>query len=142
MYLIGDILTFITNILLIYYANTIVLDWLFFLNYSSMEEGQAGKPLPFIWIVLEFINFFLYSYSFVITRWGNELTLKSQWLSNVFSLIITYIQCQLVTGAGWGFESTVTQGFWLAEAPLSYILIYAIDKRVLEGLSVLSALLW
>ena len=35
MYLIGDILTFITNILLIYYANTIVLDWLFFLNYSS-----------------------------------------------------------------------------------------------------------
>ena len=88
----------------------------------------AGKPLPFIWIVLEFINFFLYSYSFVIPCWGNELTLKSQWLSNVFSLIFTYIQCQLVTGAGWGFEFTVTQGFWPAETPLSSILIHAIDK--------------
>ena len=111
-----------------YAMQTIMLDWMFFLNYGSMEEGQAGKPLPFIWIVLELINFFLYSYSFVVTCWGNELTLKFQWLSNVFSLIITYIQCQLVTGAGWGFEFTVTQGFWLAEAPLSYILIHAIDK--------------
>lgn len=128
MYLIGDILTFITNIVLICYANTVTLDWLFFLNYGSMEVGQAGKPLPFIWLDLEFFNFFLYSYSFVITWWGNELTPKSQWVSYVFSLIMTYMQCQLVTGAGWGFEFTVTQGLWLAEAPLSYILIHEIDK--------------
>lgn len=79
-------------------------------------RGWEEKQFPFICI---FLQFFHYSWSSVIIYRSNELTVKSQWLNLTIFSSCSWNRSRAKLKLCSALDS-VTQRFWLTEAPLSY----------------------